>query len=67
MQISGGHKYLPPKQDVNAPDLYIPAMAVGTYSLLVCFAAAAVGKFKPETMTSAVSDKHAAAAHCYIP
>ena len=53
-QISGGHKYLPPKQDVNAPDLYIPTMAVGTYSLLVCFASAAAAKFKPEVMTSAV-------------
>ena len=26
-QISGGHKYLPPRQDVNAPDLYIPLCA----------------------------------------
>ncbi len=53
-QISGGHKYLPPKQDVNAPDLYIPTMAVGTYCLIVCFASAAAAKFKPEVMTSAV-------------
>lgn len=54
VQISGGHKYLPPKQDVNAPDLYIPTMAVGTYCLIVCFASAAAAKFKPEVMTSAV-------------
>ncbi len=54
LQITGGHKYLPPKQDINAPDLYIPTMAVGTYALLVCFAAAAAAKFKPEVMTSAV-------------
>ena len=45
---------MPPKQDVNAPDLYIPTMAVGTYCLLVCFASAAAAKFKPEVMTSAV-------------
>ena len=53
-QISGGHKYLPPKQDVNAPDLYIPAMGVGSYCILLCLSAAASGKFKPETMTAAV-------------
>jgi len=57
LQISGGHKYLPPKQDVNAPDLYIPAMAVGTYCLLLCLSAAAGGKFKPEIMTSAVGSE----------
>lgn len=53
-QISGGHKYLPPKQDVNAPDLYIPTMSVGTYCLLLCLAAATRAKFKPEVMTAAV-------------
>lgn len=54
VQISGGHKYLPPKQDVNAPDLYIPTMSVGTYCLLLCLAAAGRAKFKPEVMTAAV-------------
>lgn len=54
MQISGGHKYLPPKQDVNAPDLYIPTMSVGTYCLLLCLAAAARSKFRPEVLTAAV-------------
>lgn len=54
VQISGGHKYLPPKQDVNAPDLYIPTMSVGTYCLLLCLAAATRAKFKPEVMTAAV-------------
>ena len=53
-QISGGHKYLPPRQDVNAPDLYIPLMAAGTYCLLTCLEAAQRHAFKPDLMTSAV-------------
>lgn len=59
-QIAGGHKYLPPRQDVNAPDLYIPLMGSGTYCLLICLAAAAKRKFKPDLMTSAVSTASAA-------
>lgn len=54
-QISGGHKYLPPRQDVNAPDLYIPLMAAATYCLLMCLEAASRRIFKPELMTAAVS------------
>jgi YIF1 len=54
LQIGGGNKYLPPRQDVNAPDLYIPLMAAATYCLLSCFAAALHGKFKPEMMYSSV-------------
>lgn len=54
-QISGGHKYLPPRQDVNAPDLYIPLMAAATYCLLMCLEAASRHSFRPELMTSAVS------------
>mmetsp|Transcript_16093 Transcript_16093/g.48203 ORF Transcript_16093/g.48203 Transcript_16093/m.48203 type:complete len:358 (-) Transcript_16093:1579-2652(-) len=54
-QISGGHKYLPPRQDVNAPDLYIPLMAAGTYCILMCLEAAQRHAFKPDLMTSAVS------------
>lgn len=56
-QISGGHKYLPPRQDVNAPDLYIPLMAAGTYCLLTCLEAAQRHAFKPDLMTSAVRGK----------
>lgn len=29
--------YLPPNQDRNAPDLYIPVMAFVTYVLLIAF------------------------------
>lgn len=58
-QISGGHKYLPPRQDVNAPDLYIPVMALWTYCLLLGVAALArsgpTGGFKPETIYNSVS------------
>jgi hypothetical protein len=58
-QISGGHKYLPPRQDVNAPDLYIPVMALWTYCLLLGVAALARsgpnGGFKPETIYNSVS------------
>lgn len=33
----GATSYLPPKEDVNAPDLYIPLMAFCTYVLMVGF------------------------------
>ena len=54
VQIAGGHKYLPPRQDVNAPDLYIPLMAAATYCLLVCASTALIGKFKTEVMYTTV-------------
>jgi YIF1 len=41
-------------------DLYIPLMGAGTYSLLICLAAAQRRKFKPELMTTAVSTTFAA-------
>ncbi|KAI3426106.1 hypothetical protein D9Q98_008485 [Chlorella vulgaris] len=64
-QISGGHKYLPPRQDVNAPDLYIPLMAIWTYCLLIGAAALARsgpsgGGFKPEIIYNSVSSSGAA-------
>ena len=34
LQIAGGHPFKPPSQDVNAPDLYIPLMALCTYCIL---------------------------------
>eukprot|EP00884_Botryococcus_braunii_P016940 jgi/Botrbrau1/392/Bobra.110_2s0047.1 len=49
-QIAGGHKYMPPRQDVNAPDLYIPFMAVFTYCVLSCVAKVGTGTFTPATM-----------------
>ena len=55
MQITGGHKYLPPRQDVNAPDLYIPFMAVCTYCLLASISKLAHGSFTPDSMYALVS------------
>ncbi|GAB4817101.1 hypothetical protein N2152v2_004147 [Parachlorella kessleri] len=54
-QISGGHKYLPPRQDVNAPDLYIPLVAVWSYCILRGVAALAVGKFQPDMVYNTAS------------
>ena len=54
-QLTGGHKYLPPKQDVNAPDLYLPTMGLWTYSLLVGLVLFARQSFRPEAVYSTVS------------
>ena len=48
------HKWLPPKYDVNAPDLYIPCMAFSTYILLVGFSNGQSNKFTPEALIQAV-------------
>jgi len=42
--------FCPPRDDVNAPDLYIPAMAFVTYVLLVGFVMGTNGKFAPELL-----------------
>lgn len=54
LQITGGHKYLPPRQDVNAPDLYIPFMAVCTFCLLASVSKLLRGIFTPESMYAVV-------------
>lgn len=54
-QITGGHKYLPPRQDVSAPDLYIPFMAVCTCCLLASISKVMTGRFSPDTMYATVS------------
>lgn len=56
-QMSGGlHKYLPPRQDVNAPDLYIPIVfGLWTYCLLVGIALFISQTFKPEILYNTVS------------
>jgi hypothetical protein len=54
-QIAGGQKYRPPSVDVNAPDLFIPLMAAWAYALLCCVVAALGGKFKPDLLSSSVS------------
>lgn len=46
-ELDGG-KFAEPRDDVNAPDLYIPAMAFITYILILGFAQGKAGKFSPE-------------------
>lgn len=53
-QIAGGHKYLPPRQDVNAPDLYIPFMAMWTYVMLTGATLLAHKHFKPGSLYATV-------------
>lgn len=55
LQISGGHRYQPPRQDVYAPDLYIPFMAVCTYIVLFSIVQTAEGKFTHDSMYITVS------------
>lgn len=53
-QVSGGQKFLPPRHDVNAPDLYIPFVALCTYCLLVSFIRVSNSTFKPENLYNTV-------------
>ncbi len=45
----------PPSEDVNAPDLYIPAMAYVTYILVAGYVSGADGRFTPEVLGSCAS------------
>jgi len=45
-------EFLPPREDVNAPDLYIPVMAFVTYVLLVAFVHGTQARFRPDLMAS---------------
>jgi len=42
--------FVPPREDINAPDLYIPVMAFVTYVLIVGFTLGTASKFTPETL-----------------
>jgi protein transport protein YIF1 len=42
--------YLPPREDINSPDMYIPVMAVVTYILLSSTIAGLRGQFQPELL-----------------
>ncbi|PON99378.1 Yif1 family [Trema orientale] len=48
--VEGKFVYKPPMYDVNAPDLYIPLMAFGTYVVLSGFFLGINGKFSPEAL-----------------
>mgnify|MGYP001191221927 CR=1 FL=1 len=43
--------YLPPTQDVNAPDLYIPIMAFTTYVVMIGLLKGTVGEFTPDVLS----------------
>lgn len=42
--------YLPPREDLNSPDMYIPLMALVTYILLSTTIAGIKGAFQPELL-----------------
>ncbi|KAG0651526.1 YIP1-interacting factor 1 [Hyphodiscus hymeniophilus] len=44
--------YLPPRDDLNSPDMYIPLMAIVTYILLSTTLAGLRGAFQPELLGS---------------
>jgi len=48
-------RYAPPREDVNSPDLYIPAMALVTYILLSALRAGLDSKFHPEVLAKKMS------------
>ncbi|XP_065867977.1 uncharacterized protein [Euphorbia lathyris] len=48
--VGGRLSYKPPLYDINAPDLYIPFMAFGTYVVLAGLTLGLNGKFSPEAL-----------------
>uniref|UniRef100_A0A7N0TPS1 Uncharacterized protein n=1 Tax=Kalanchoe fedtschenkoi TaxID=63787 RepID=A0A7N0TPS1_KALFE len=48
--VGGRLSYRPPIYDINAPDLYIPFMAFGTYIVLAGLSLGLHGKFSPEAL-----------------
>jgi len=51
-QQSYTFNYLPPRDDLNSPDMYIPIMALITYILLSTVLAGLRGSFHPELLGS---------------
>lgn len=49
--VGGRLSYQPPIHDINAPDLYIPFMAFGTYVVLIGFSLGIFGRFTPEALS----------------
>jgi len=45
-----GEVFLPPRDDINAPDLYIPTMAFVTYVLMIGFVMGTSYEFTPEVL-----------------
>lgn len=51
-QDQNSYYFLPPREDLNSPDMYIPVMAFVTYILLSTLLAGMRGVFHPEVMGS---------------
>lgn len=51
----GAESYAPPRDDVNAPDLYIPMMAFVTYVLLMGLCSGLKSKFHPKVLGETAS------------
>ena len=51
----GNGKFLSPRHDINAPDLYVPLMAFVTYILLIAFVLGTGGSFHPEVLGKTAS------------
>ncbi|KAG8690434.1 hypothetical protein FRC09_011988 [Ceratobasidium sp. 395] len=49
-QDAGPPKYMPPREDLNSPDLYIPVMALVTYVLVAAVKTGVTGRFNPEVL-----------------
>jgi len=54
-KVIDGEVYLPPRDDINAPDLYIPTMAFVTYVLILGYMWGAAYKFTPEVLGTTAS------------
>jgi protein transport protein YIF1 len=50
-----GERYLAPRDDINAPDLYIPAMAFVTYVLIIAFLMGEPWHFSPDVVADQFS------------
>ncbi|GAX77694.1 hypothetical protein CEUSTIGMA_g5137.t1 [Chlamydomonas eustigma] len=53
-QAQGGQTFLPPRADINSPDLYLPVVSAWTYIIIVCALSLAEEKYKPDLMYSTV-------------
>ena len=49
-QVAGGLTYKPPRNDINAPDLYLPVVGYIAYCVLAALVAAKAGAFTPDVL-----------------
>ncbi|TXT05924.1 hypothetical protein VHUM_03685 [Vanrija humicola] len=52
---TNAESWAPPRDDINAPDLYIPTMALVTYTLLATLASGLQSRFDPEVLGLSLS------------